>query len=75
MLVGEALERAGIDSERKGAHQLRHALASGMLQRGATLREIGEVLRHRDVQSTAIYAKVDLVSLQEVAMPWPGGAQ
>lgn len=75
MLVGEALERAGIDSERKGAHQLRHALASGMLQRGATLREIGEVLRHRDVQSTAIYAKVDLVSLQEVAMPWPGGVQ
>lgn len=75
MLVGEALARAGIDSQRKGAHQLRHALATGMLQRGATLREIGEVLRHRDVQSTAIYAKVDLTSLHEVAMPWPGGVQ
>ena len=73
MLVGEALERAGIDSQRKGAHQLRHALATGMLQRGASLREIGEVLRHRDLQSTAIYAKVDLNSLREVAMPWPGG--
>jgi len=75
MLVGEALERAEIDSQRKGAHQLRHALASSMLQRGASLREIGEVLRHRDVQSTAIYAKVDLASLHEVAMPWPGGVQ
>ena len=73
MLVGEALKRAGIDSQRKGAHQLRHALATGMLQRGASLREIGEVLRHRDLQSTAIYAKVDLNSLREVAMPWPGG--
>lgn len=75
MLVGEALERAGIESQRKGAHQLRHALATGMLQRGASLREIGEVLRHRDIQSTAIYAKVDLNALRDVAMPWPGGAQ
>ncbi|MBZ0188120.1 MAG: site-specific integrase [Candidatus Obscuribacterales bacterium] len=73
MLVGEALEKAGIDSQRKGAHQLRHSLATGMLQRGASLREIGEVLRHRDLQSSAIYAKVDLKSLREVAMPWPGG--
>jgi integrase/recombinase XerD len=73
MLVGEALARAGIESERKGAHQLRHSLASGMLERGASLREIGEVLRHRSLQSTAIYAKVDFNSLREVAMPWPGG--
>lgn len=75
MLVGEALEKAGIDAQRKGAHQLRHALATGMLQRGASLREIGEVLRHRDLQSSAIYAKVDLKSLREVAMPWPGGVR
>jgi len=75
MLVKEALERAGINSPRKGAHQLRHSLATGMLQRGASLREIGEVLRHRSLQSTAIYAKVDLNSLREVAMPWPGGVQ
>jgi len=75
MLVGEALKRAGIDSQRKGAHQLRHSLATGMLQRGASLSEIGEVLRHRSVQSTAIYAKVDLNSLREVAMPWPGGTK
>jgi site-specific recombinase XerD len=75
MLVKEALERAGIDSPRKGAHQLRHALATGMLQRGASLGEIGEVLRHRSLQSTALYAKVDLVALRDVAMPWPGGAR
>jgi len=75
LLVKEALERAGIDSPRKGAHQLRHALATGMLQRGASLGEIGEVLRHRSLQSTALYAKVDLVALRDVAMPWPGGAR
>ncbi len=51
-VVRKALQGAGIDSPRKGAHQLRHALATGMLQRGASLGEIGEVLRHRSLQST-----------------------
>jgi integrase/recombinase XerD len=46
-----------------------------MLRRGASLREIGDVLRHRRVQTTTIYAKVDLVALRGLALPWPGGVQ
>jgi site-specific recombinase XerD len=46
-----------------------------MLRRGASLGEIGEVLRHRDLNTTRIYAKVDLVALQKLALPWPGGAR
>jgi len=74
-LVKHALERAGIDSPRKGAHQFRHALACEMLRQGASLAEIGELLRHRSPQTTAIYAKVDLVSLRTLGLPWPGGVQ
>lgn len=75
-LVCRALERAGVDSPRKGAHLFRHTLATEMLRRGASLPEIGELLRHRDPDTTEIYAKVDLVSLRTLAMPWPkGGAK
>ena len=74
-MVRHALERAGIDSPRKGAHQFRHALACQMLKQGATLSEIGELLRHRSPQTTAIYAKVDLDSLASLALSWPGGAR
>ena len=74
-MVGHALARAGIDASRKGTHQFRHALACQMLRQGATLSEIGELLRHRSPQTTAIYAKVDLVSLATLALPWPGGAR
>jgi len=74
-VVKHALERAGIEAPRKGAHQFRHGLASQMLRQGATLSEIGELLRHRSPQTTAIYAKVDLISLATLALPWPGGAQ
>jgi len=74
-VVRRALGRAGIDSPRKGAHQFRHALATSMLNRGASLAEIGELLRHQNADTTRIYAKVDLPSLRTVAMPWPGGAR
>lgn len=73
-VVRHALERAGIDSPRKGAHQFRHALACQMLRQGATLIEIGALLRHRSPQTTAIYAKVDLGALRTLSLPWPGGA-
>jgi site-specific recombinase XerD len=56
-----------------GAHRLRHALATEMLRQGAALVEVSQVLRHRDLATTAIYAKVDLSSLRAVAQPWPGG--
>lgn len=69
-MVKYALARAGIDSPRKGAHQFRHALATTMLRKGSSLSEIGEVLRHRDPDTTKIYAKVDLHSLRNLAPPW-----
>jgi len=74
-VVKHALARAGIDSPYKGAHQFRHGLATEMLKRGASLREIGDILRHQSPETTAIYAKVDLVSLRELATPWPGGVR
>jgi integrase/recombinase XerD len=58
-----------------GSHRLRHALASELLRRGAALPEISQVLRHRNLTSTTIYAKVDRVTLQAVARPWPGCGQ
>ena len=73
LIVEKALARAGINCRRKGAHQFRHTLATEMLRHGASLAEIGEVLRHRNPQTTAIYAKVDLASLRTLALPWPGG--
>jgi integrase len=75
VLVRKAIERAGVKSARTGAHIFRHSLATEMLRRGASLTEIGSVLRHRDPDSTAIYAKVDLEALRELAVPWPGGAR
>jgi site-specific recombinase XerD len=74
-VVKHALARAGIDSPRKGAHQFRHGLACRMLGQGATLAEIGEVLRHQSPNTTAIYAKVDITSLATLALAWPGGVQ
>jgi site-specific recombinase XerD len=73
-IARRALARAGIDSHHKGAHRLRHSLATQMLRQGASLAEIGEVLRHRNPNTTAIYAKVDLTALRTLALPWPGGA-
>jgi site-specific recombinase XerD len=73
-IVRHRLARAGIDAARTGAHQFRHALACQMLRQGASLSEIGELLRHRSPQTTAIYAKVDLASLATLALAWPGDA-
>ena len=74
-IIRHALQRAGIQAPTTGAHQFRHALASQMLRHGASLTEIGEVLRHRSPQTTTIYAKVDLKALRTLALPWPGGAR
>jgi integrase/recombinase XerD len=68
-----ALERAGLHPARKGAHLLRHALATQRLQNGASLSEIGELLRHQNIETTRIYAKGDLGALRARALPWPGG--
>jgi integrase/recombinase XerD len=70
--VCRAGQRAGIG--RVFAHRLRHSAATGMLAAGAPLTEIGQVLRHRRLASTTIYAKADIQALQVLARPWPGGA-
>ena len=72
-LVRHSLTRAGIKAPTTGAHQFRHALATQMLRHGASLTEIGEVLRHRSPETTKIYTKVDLDALRTLALPWPGG--
>ena len=74
-IVRTAVKTAGVNSARKGAHLLRHSLATDMLRRGASLDEIGEILRHRSPDTTAIYAKVDLTALRSLAVAWPGGAR
>jgi site-specific recombinase XerD len=74
-LVDKAMERAAVESEYRGSHVFRHSLATQMLQHGASLPEIGDVLRHRRPDTTRIYAKVDLVSLRSIALPWPGGCR
>lgn len=72
-IVRRAMHRAGVDSPSKGTHIFRHTLATEMLRGGASLREIGQLLRHRDEDTTRLYAKVDLVRLRTLALPWPGG--
>ena len=76
-IVCRALARAGLSPALKGAHLLRHSLATRMLRHGASLPEIGQVLRHRSVNTTEIYAKVDIAGLRALAQRWPleGGAQ
>lgn len=68
-IAQKALRAAGIPSG--GAHRLRHTAATQMLRRGASLTEIAQVLRHRHVDTTAIYAKVDRDSLRSIAGAWP----
>ena len=69
-VVGDACARAGVS--RVGAHQLRHTAATEMLRGGASLAEVAQVLRHREIKTTAIYAKVDRARLRTLARPWPG---
>jgi len=71
-----ALERAGIRGfAHQGTHLFRHSLATELLRSGATLSEIGQLLRHKSHDTTRIYAKVDIGALRTLSLPWPGGAQ
>lgn len=73
-LVGDVVERTCLRAglPRVGPHRLRHALAGELLRQGAGLQAISQVLRHQDLATTALYAKVDLTALRKVAQPWPG---
>lgn len=75
-IVRRAVQRSGLNTPSKGAHLLRYSLATDMLRQGASMTEIGELLRHRSPNSTEIYAKVDIEGLRSIARPWPerGGA-
>jgi site-specific recombinase XerD len=70
-----ALARAGLSVVRPGAHVLRHTAATQMVRRGVTLKQVADVLGHASLQTTAIYAKLDLDTLARVALPWPGGTR
>lgn len=72
-IVALALKRAGIsDPPSSGASLLRHSAATSMLRAGATLEVVSTVLRHRSLDMTAHYAKVDILMLKQIAQPWPG---
>jgi integrase/recombinase XerD len=72
MIVGKAIRRARINRPSRGAaHLLRHSFASSMLRHGASLQDISVLLRHRSIETTQIYAKVDIAALGEIAQPWP----
>jgi integrase len=70
-VVRGAMQRAGVVAPAKGAHLLRHTAATEMLRHGVPLDQIGLVLRHRSIDMTAYYAKVDVALLRQVAQPWP----
>ena len=69
-VVPTACERAGLPVV--GAHRLRHTAATGMLNAGASLPEIAQVLRHSQLRTTAVYARVDRKALRPLGLPWPG---
>jgi site-specific recombinase XerD len=71
-VVHDACVRAGLPVV--GAHRLRHTAATEMLRAGASLPDVAQALRHRRLETTSIYAKVDRRALRALAQPWPGGA-
>jgi site-specific recombinase XerD len=74
-IVRVAALRAGLKTRCKGAHLLRRTIATHALQAGATLPEVGDLLRHRSIESTKLYAKVDHNRLRELIVPWPGSTR
>ncbi len=70
-VVARAVLASGLRPTRRGAHLLRKSLAASMLRRGASLSDVGELLRHRSPHTTMVYAKVDLNALRGIARPWP----
>jgi site-specific recombinase XerD len=69
--VRRAFKRAQLDAASMGSHILRHTMATNLIRKGATLKEIADVLRHRHIDTTFIYTKVNVPMLAQIAMPWP----
>lgn len=75
-IAARALRRAGVSGyARLGAHVFRHTAASHMVNRGVSFKDVADVLGHQSLQTTGIYAKLDLATLSDVALPWIGEAQ
>jgi site-specific recombinase XerD len=72
-LVNRLLRQAGIGAPCSGVYVLRHTLATTMVRSGASFKEVADILGHSSLTTTGIYAKVDLPTLAQVALPWPGG--
>lgn len=72
-IVDKHLFRTGIQSSCRGAHLLRHSLATRMVNQAVPIKEIADVLGHFSIDTTAIYTKVDIANLRIVALPFPGG--
>lgn len=73
-IVLRHLRRAGMPPGRRGAHLIRHSVATQMVRQGASFKQVADVLGHARLETTAIYAKLDVTTLSRVAMPWPGDA-
>jgi site-specific recombinase XerD len=69
------MKRAEITSSASGAHLFRHTVATQMVRRGASFKDVADVLGHQSLQTTTLYAKLDLANLAQAALPWPGGEQ
>jgi integrase/recombinase XerD len=73
-LVARSLKRAGVRTTHRGAHVLRHTAATRMVRAGATFKQVADVLGHARIETTTIYAKLDVDTLARVALPWPKAA-
>jgi site-specific recombinase XerD len=72
-IVKRLLAKAGIARQSSGAHLFRHTVATQLVNRGASFKDVADVLGHHTLQTTGLYAKLDLAALAQVALPWPGG--
>ncbi|MBC8421467.1 MAG: tyrosine-type recombinase/integrase [Actinobacteria bacterium] len=73
IIIRRQFKRVGMSEPPKGAHILRHTVATHMVNNGISIKEIADFLGHRSLDSTVIYAKVNLTMLAEAALPWPEG--
>ncbi len=70
-IIRRGFQRAGLKVSSNGTHILRHTAATHMIQNGVSIKEVADILRHKSIDTTVIYAKVNIPMLYEVALPWP----
>jgi site-specific recombinase XerD len=73
-MIRKYIKETGLKTPTLGTHQLRHSLATHLINNGSTLKDVADMLGHKSIESTGIYAKVQLERLIDVALPFPGGA-